>query len=106
LSLLDYHQNNPPKTMKRSGSTASSGGSGMGLSTNRSKSLETMELRMIAEVEEKLLKELNDVLTEISPNPDEVQEHCVMLEYVANLCSSLHVDNDFSGQAWEPCVQP
>jgi hypothetical protein len=29
-----------------------------------------------------------------------------MLEYVANLCSTLFVDNDFSGLAWEPCVKP
>lgn len=90
--------------MKRSGSSA--GGSGMGLSGMRSKSLETMELRLIAEVEEKLLKQLNEVLNEVAPNPEEVSEHSEMLEYVANLCSTLHVDNDFSGRAWKPCVQP
>lgn len=92
--------------MKRSGSTAESGGSLMGLSNIRSKSLETLELRIIAEVEEKLLKELNEVLKEIAPNVNEIDEHQVMLEYVANLCSSLHVENDFSGNAWTPCVQP
>ena len=29
-----------------------------------------------------------------------------MLQYVAQLCSTLWVDNDFSGKAWTPCVVP
>ena len=29
-----------------------------------------------------------------------------MLEYVANLCATLHVDNDFSFGAWGGCVTP
>ena len=42
----------------------------------------------------------------MSPNPEEVSAHAQMIEYVANLCSTLFVDNDFSGVAWTPCVEP
>ena len=77
----------------------------MGLSSSRN-SLETLALRQIAEVEERLLSDLTEVLNEVAPSPDEVQEHAAMLTYVAQLCSTLWVDNDFSGKAWTPCVVP
>jgi|MDSY01.1.fsa_nt_gb hypothetical protein len=47
--------------MKRS---KSSTGSGMGLSSSRN-SLETLALRQIAEVEERLLADLTEVLNEV-----------------------------------------
>ena len=50
--------------------------------------------------------ELKSVLEEVAPSPDEVEEHGAMLEYVANLCATLHVDNDFSFGAWGVCVTP
>mmetsp|Transcript_82402 Transcript_82402/g.164704 ORF Transcript_82402/g.164704 Transcript_82402/m.164704 type:complete len:406 (-) Transcript_82402:281-1498(-) len=91
--------------MKRSGSTISTGGSGMGLSGSHN-SMETLALRQIAEVEGKLLAQLTEVLQEVAPSPAEIEEHATMMEYVANLCSTLFVDNDFSGKAWGPCVKP
>ena len=60
----------------------------------------------MAEVEERLLADLTEILTELAPSPDEVKEHAAMLQYVAQLCSTLWVDNDFSGKAWTPCVVP
>jgi len=49
------------KKMKRTGSTVSSSGSGMGLSKGSHNSLETLSLRQVAEVEQKLLDELTEV---------------------------------------------
>jgi len=91
--------------MKRTGSTVSSGGSGMGLSRGSHNSLETLQLREVAEVEAKLLATLTDVLTDLAL-AEEVVEHAMMLEYVANLCSTLRIDNDFSQKSWAPCVTP
>ena len=91
--------------MKRTGSTLSSGGSGMGLS-DHSRSRETLAMRQIAELEPRLLADLTEVLKEVAPDPAEVDEHVTMLEYVANLCSTLALDNDFSHGAWIDCVEP
>jgi len=77
----------------------------MGLSGSHN-SMETLALRQIAEVEGKLLAQLTEVLQEVAPSPAEIEEHATMMEYVANLCSTLFVDNDFSGKAWGPCVKP
>lgn len=79
---------------------------GLSKSGSNSRSLETLSLRKIAETEELLLVALNAILAEVAPSPEELQFHSIAIEYIANLCSTLYVDNDFSQKAWAPCVRP
>ena len=37
---------------------------------------------------------------------NDMTERAAMLQYVAKLCFTLVVDNDFPATAWGPCVQP